>query len=594
MNKQHQIEEEIKRYENECKPLITNSHFYSWLRIFCMVAALVLAIYADQSKRSFGFVLAALFLVLFSFLVIKHNDIKKQLRHAEAKIIVKKRILSRFSDQWHTEAKSLQCPEDDCIAYDLDLLGPDSLYAYISFCATPFGKARLMSLIRGEAADRKSILRRQDAIRELLQHEDLLLAYESGSVLFEQDAHHIKTQDLEALIAYSEKRTSLFPRWFVWFSMLCAMLCISALILAFCGLIPYGYSAVLLLVNLIISIIINGSSHNELSLSKDTARILKDYDFLFQCVNDVKLKSPLLCELQKTMQDAERSMKRFNHILDIILLRNNVISYFVLSALLQFDVICVRLLEQWRSHYGIAMRSWLEAAGDWEALVSLSVIAQVKHSWCFPEIIDNEEPLYEIKEGYHPLIAENKAVANSIDLKSGSVIITGSNMSGKTTFLRTLGIAAMMAKAGAPVCAKQMRFTPMRVFTSMRVKDDVKSGISTFYAELLRIRQMMEAAKTKEPMIVLIDEIFKGTNSADRLLCAETAIAKLHLPHVITLVSTHDFELCNLQDDPMIQAMNTHFSEYYQNDEIHFDYLLRDGRCTSTNAKELMRLAGIV
>ena len=105
---------------------------------------------------------------------------------------------------------------------------------------------------------------------------------------------------------------------------------------------------------------------------------------------------------------------------------------------------------------------------------------------------------------------------------------------------------------------------------------------------------MMEAAKTKEPMIVLIDEIFKGTNSADRLLCAETAIAKLHLPHVITLVSTHDFELCNLQDDPMIQAMNTHFSEYYQNDEIHFDYLLRDGRCTSTNAKELMRLAGIV
>ena len=476
MNKQHQIEEEIKRYETECKPLITISHFYSWLRVCCVVAALVLAIYADQSKRSFAFGLAALFLVLFSFLVIKHNDIKKQLRQAEAKIIVKKRLLSRFSDQWHTEVKSLHCPEDDCVAYDLDLLGADSLYAYISFCATPFGKARLMSLIKGETADRKSILRRQDAIRELLQHEDLLLAYESGSVLFEQDARHIKTQDLEALIAYSEKQNNLFPKWFVYFSMLCALLCVSSLILAFCGLIPYGYGAVLLLVNLIISIIINGSSHNELSLSKDTARMLKDYDFLFQCVSDVQLESPLLCELQKTMQDAKQSMKRFNQILDIILLRNNVISYFILSALLQFDVICVRLLEKWRSAYGVAMRSWLEAAGDLEALVSLSVIAQVKQAWCFPEIIDSEEPLYEIKEGYHPLIAQQKAVANSIDLKSGSVIITGSNMSGKTTFLRTLGIAAMMAKAGAPVCAKQMRFTPMRVFTSMRVKGVVKPG----------------------------------------------------------------------------------------------------------------------
>lgn len=594
MDKKQHIEEEIKAYEAALKPLTASSHLYSWLRIACVIGALVTAIYADQSKRSFGFVLATLFLMLFLLLVINHNEIKRKLHKEEAKIIVKKRLLSRFDDEWHKEKVTLSCPEDDSVSYDLDLLGADSLYAYLNFCATPFGKARLISLIKGESAEIQDIRKRQEAVSELLKHEDLLLAYESGSVLFEQEARQMKSQDLEALIAYSEKRTGLFPKWFVWFSMLCAMLCVTALILAFCGLIPYGYGAVLLLINLIISIIINGSSHSELSLSKDTARMLKDYDCLFQCVSEAQLKSDLLCELQQTMREAKQSLKRFNQILDIILMRNNVLSYFVLSALLQFDVICVRLLESWRFTYGVKMREWLQAAGDMEALVSLSVIAQVKTSWCFPEISESETPIYELQDGYHPLLKETGAVANSIHLKSSSVIITGSNMSGKTTFLRTLGINVMMAKAGAPVCAKQMRITLLNVYTSMRVKDDVKEGISTFYAELLRIRQMMDASKRDGQMLVLIDEIFKGTNSADRLLCAETAIVKLHLPHVITLVSTHDFELCDLQQDPDIQAINAHFSEYYLNDEIHFDYKLKEGRCTSTNAKELMRLAGIV
>lgn len=150
----------------------------------------------------------------------------------------------------------------------------------------------------------------------------------------------------------------------------------------------------------------------------------------------------------------------------------------------------------------------------------------------------------------------------------------------------------ILCQAGAPVCARAMRTTLQRVYTSMRVRDDVSEGISTFYAELLRIRQMMEDAKQKKPMLVLIDEIFKGTNSADRILCARTAIERLHLPWVIALVSTHDFELCELEYEPSIQAVNYHFAEYYKGDEIQFDYALQHGRCTSSNAQQLMKLAG--
>ena len=165
-------------------------------------------------------------------------------------------------------------------------------------------------------------------------------------------------------------------------------------------------------------------------------------------------------------------------------------------------------------------------------------------------------------------------------------------MSGKTTFLRTIGVNMILFQAGAPVCADEFIASPLSIYTSMRVHDDVSEGISTFYAEILRIKQMMEESKKKEPILVLIDEIFKGTNSADRILCAKQAIVRLHLPWVICAVSTHDFELCDLEYDEKIQARNYHFSEYYEDDRIHFDYTLKDGRCKTTNAKQLMKMAG--
>lgn len=148
--------------------------------------------------------------------------------------------------------------------------------------------------------------------------------------------------------------------------------------------------------------------------------------------------------------------------------------------------------------------------------------------------------------------------------------------------------------AGGFVCAKEWISPMMNIYTSMRVEDNVDQGISTFYAEILRIKTMMQAMEKQEPMLVLIDEIFKGTNSADRIIGAQEAVKRLHQPWVMTFVSTHDFELCMLEDDPMIQACNMHFREYYEDNEIHFDYLLRKGRCQTTNARQLMRMAGII
>ena len=167
-------------------------------------------------------------------------------------------------------------------------------------------------------------------------------------------------------------------------------------------------------------------------------------------------------------------------------------------------------------------------------------------------------------------------------------------MSGKTTYMRTLAGAVVLAYAGAPVCARFFSLTPLHIFTSIQVNDDMSQGISTFYAELLRIKQMVTFSHRELPMLICIDEIFKGTNSADRIIGAREAIKQLTRFYCITLVTTHDFELCDLKSPNAIPVTNCHFEEYYEENKIKFDYKLKPGRCQTTNAQYLLRMAGIL
>ena len=209
-------------------------------------------------------------------------------------------------------------------------------------------------------------------------------------------------------------------------------------------------------------------------------------------------------------------------------------------------------------------------------------------------IVESQIPKFNFEDLRHPLIVEEKGIGNDLGVEGNTCIITGSNMSGKTTFLRSIGVNLALAYAGAPVVAKQFTTSYMEVFTSMRIEDRVDEGISTFYAELLRIKEMIEYSERHLPMLTLIDEIFKGTNSADRILGATETIKKLGKPWLNVMVTTHDFELCNLAGEGKRKVVNYHFEEYYEDNQIRFDYKLKNGRCKTTNAKYLLRMVGIL
>lgn len=262
----------------------------------------------------------------------------------------------------------------------------------------------------------------------------------------------------------------------------------------------------------------------------------------------------------------------------------------ILNSVFLWDYQCIFLLENWKSKYGNRVKDWIEGIGQIESLMSFSVLNNINDHIVFPEI-GEDNPKIVAKELGHPLISLKDRVDNDVSLDNEIFIITGSNMSGKTTFLRTIGVNLVLAYNGAGVCAKSMETSLMDILTSMRVTDDLKSGISTFYAEILRIKKIIDQAEKDDNMIFLIDEIFTGTNSVDRILGAKNVIGNLNRENVIGAITTHDLELCELDIKERIQ--NFYFQDQYDGRSITFDYKLNKGKSTSTNAKNLMNLAGI-
>ena len=295
-----------------------------------------------------------------------------------------------------------------------------------------------------------------------------------------------------------------------------------------------------------------------------------------------------------TTTTASQSLHRLALLASWVAARRNFFFYTLANALFLFDFLAGLAFRRWCRTDGARLPRFLAVWSEFEVLLSLSTIPATRVHFCYPEFLPAEKgPHITAQALENPLLSETTAVPNSADLAASTTIVTGSNMSGKTTWLRTLGMSAILAWAGAPVCAERFALSPLALYTSIRVDDDLAHGISTFYAELLRIKTMVAAEETGQPLLLLIDEIFKGTNSADRITGAEAALSRLTNDHTIALVSTHDFELCTLEPPGGI-IRNAHFEEHYEDGKIAFDYRLREGRCVTTNAEYLLKMVGIL
>lgn len=583
--------------ENEMRLAAEKKRLLLWsnMRLLSAFAVLVGMVFGVKNQFVAGYIVAFVAIVAFCYFVFRFNKQQGVIELVQNRILVLKRYDARTKGEWNDFADNGESyvRKDDYLSSDLDLFGRDSLFQYISVAHSVGGRDALMRLLT--KPDLRFIEARQASVLELLQDDEMAIDFEALGFAKtsrqeeEERAHEARLREY----ATGKGNRSIGQLKFLAYGL--PLLMVFSVLGALQGVGSWMGVLYCFFLQLFAALLLSGAIQTEKESVMVLAKKLDRVEARINVLLKPTFKSDYLVEMQRQLANAGAGIGALNRIVSAWQLRENFLFYWPLVGFLAWDFNCCLALDRWRRQYGKSFEIWLDWIGEVEALYSLGTLSRVRpEETTVPEIMDSTVPFLEMADGKHPLLDPKSVVGNDYRQGGDTVIITGSNMSGKSTFMRTLALNAVLAYAGGTVAAKAFRITPMRIFTSMRVRDDVSEGISSFYGEILRIKSMVNYAAHERPMLVLVDEIFKGTNSADRIIGAKAAIRKLTAPWMMTVVTTHDFELCALADTEEIHGRNYHFEEHYEGDAIAFDYKIRPGRCTTTNAQHLMRIAGLL
>lgn len=549
-----------------------------------------------KKLQSFGNIALIVALAIFTTLVIFHNKYIKEKNKAQALYDINDQALKRLKGEWKNFDISGKefIDEDHEFSWDLDIFGVSSLFQWINTGNTHKGKEKLKNLLVQPVKSKTEILRRQEAIKELSSKLDWRQKFQSIGM---EVGREIKNPD--KLLQWSKEHNDFFLRKsIIYISRILPLITIVGSVMFF---IVSKKFILIFLIPLILQMIMIVFGYKEIiktlrgihSYRKD----IQVYEEMIRVFEREEFKSSYINQLKKMILKEEdgsfiKQIKRLEKTIDKISLRASQF-YIIFNILTLWDFKCAIEVEKWKRDYGENIYYWLEVLGEMEALSSLSVIGFDHPKWIMPNI--NRELIIDGKDLGHPLLPDKTRVCNDISFGEDEkiLLITGSNMSGKSTFLRTIGINLVLAYAGAPVCAKEFTCGIMNIYTSMRIKDNLEENVSSFYAELLRIKKIIDAVDRKENVVFLLDEIFRGTNSKDRHIGAKTLIRKLSDERALGLVSTHDLELAELEKEKKTYIRNYHFQEYYTDNKIHFDYHLYPGVSKTVNAIYLMKKVGI-
>lgn len=531
-------------------------------------------------------------LVIFIYLIRKHDHMRKRLRYCSNLKGINERGELRIQGQWkdfpHSGEDFIEEAHPYC--YDLDIFGRNSLYQYINTAHTKEGLNILRTMLEKPLDKDKLLLERQEAVAELAIKLTFRQHFEASAEDIEGDrSSRMLLKPYEAVM--EEK---FIPRLLSFLLPLFTLGTGVYYLLTF----AISYKVPLAFIAINICALLLGARRREALIGEIYVlkKVIYSYENMLLAFENEKFNAELLKKYQKNLRNSEeeqvsKQFKELSDIADRISDRRNML-FMVFNILTLWDYHIVYSLSRWKKKSYASFSKALEILGEIEALNSLAQLSFEHPNWCFPEFL--EGAYIEGKELGHPLLGKNR-VCNDFSIKApqSAVLITGSNMSGKSTLLRTIGINLVLAYCGAPVCAEYFKCSIFKLYSCMRISDNLEKNISSFYAELLRIKSIVEAVKRGERVFFLLDEIFKGTNSFDRHYGAVALIKELIDCGAVGMVSTHDLELGELEKKSGGTVTNYHFREYYMDEKISFDYKLRKGISTTRNALYLMKLTGI-
>ena len=574
--------------------LLKRKQLLGWAR-FGILAMVVLLIWLVSSYGIF--VSAVIFfigLAIFLFAVRKDLANKEAISHHERLIAINEQELLYLQHKYtHQKDGSEFYKDEHPYAGDLDIFGRASLYQYINRSHSQQGNQLLADWLLAPATP-AIILSRQKAAQELLQQTNWrqeLQAHGSSSTI--TVATEKKMEEwLKEGNQFIDKKIWQIVRYIL------PVAATGTLIAFLYDIITYQRFLQSLLVFTIIAFAI---TRMIVPLYRKLNKITGQMEVLsnsIACIEQAEFKDPLLVELKHQFHSgsnkASQQIMQLKNIFNRFDYRLNPVVFIPLNIFLLWDLQQVLQLEKWKQKNNQQINHWFHSLAELEALNSIATLGFNHPHWSFPQL-KTDEPTFIAEQLGHPLIDETKNVLNDFSTigKEQINLITGSNMAGKSTFLRSVGVNMVLAAMGAPVCAKQLTVTPLKVMSSMRIKDNLEESTSTFYAELKKLKQIIDAVNNNDAVFILLDEILRGTNSNDRHTGSKALIKQL-LHHKATgILATHDLELANLAHEFPAGIHNYHFDVQVNADELYFDYKLKRGICQSMNASILMKKIGI-
>lgn len=585
----------IRDLESEHSILRSKQSYLPLLRLISFLSATVFIYFFIKNPGWLDGSSSLLSITAFIYAGIKDSHLKKKIQINRIRELINRQELDALNGNF-----SMFDPGSEYVdpyhpySFDLDIFGVDSLFQYMNRCRTVFGKDRLAAWLQDSYSCSKRMEQRQEAIEEL-----------SGQTEFRQKLQLLFTEngiskaDKDELLSWLQSDKEMPKKSLLTIlAWVLPVLTLGSLLLTLFSVLPYTIFLVLFLLQLFMIGMFMKRLNREHTAISGKMKILNKISESLALITTTSFDSSLLKECKSNKLGSDNppgAIKRLAGLLNLLDSNLNILVAIILNGILMFSIHILLRIEKWKQQHRSSVAGWFEVIAVFEAMSSLGNFRFNNPSYNFPSRAATGEHLYFAEGLGHPLIPGDECVTNSLELAGWKhyCLITGANMSGKTTFLRTAGINAVLAMTGAPVFASRMIFSPAPVFSSIRTTDSLSRKESYFYAELKRLKNINEELKKGKPCLVLLDEVFKGTNSRDKHLGTLALVRQLLALGSSGLITTHDLAVSSLAEEFPDQIQNLCFEIRFEQDKMIIDYILRKGVCRNLNAVYLMKRMGI-
>jgi len=582
-----------EKHSNEHFKLNKQYNFISIIRLFIGVSFLVCLFFCLKTGNSTILLLVLITFLSFLFLMKIHQKITLKRRIAKTLISINEDEIAYLNNERIPFLNGIEYNDDrHPYSHDLDIFGENSLFQHVNRTSTFIGKLKLSNSMLFKLPD-EGIISNQDAIKELSQKinwRQHLLALAKIT----NDNKGI----YERLVNWSKIKETNLPSTLIWISYGSPIILIIGLLLFyFTKNSIYGYSAAsLFLINILLLLTQLKRIKKEISDSDKNHETIKSYSSIIESIEKENFESSKLKSLKKQLEyKAGPVTKQIKDLSSLYADMQNIlnpIAAILLNGFFLYHIHSLKALLNWKKEYSTHISTWLDVIGEFEMLNSFANFSYNNPNFTFPSLNTNEDII--LHDLGHPLIKTEARIANTVKFGTHKfIILTGSNMSGKSTFLRTLGINMVLAGTGAPICSSFANIQPLEILASMRLSDSLNDSESYFFAEVKRLKQIMNRLD-QTVCLILLDEILRGTNSDDKRSGTIEVIKKIISKNAIGVIATHDLEVCLTTNEYPTILMNKCFEVEILNNDLSFDYKLRDGICQNKSATFIMKKMGVI